>query len=251
METQAHGPKPFLALEIASRTGYHGQQLVERVLDLVTRLRPTHITLAGGEPLVLRDEIGRLLPEFDRLGIEVQLVTNALAPIPPDYGMWDNLHIIVEVKATPATYCRVLDNICGQSVVVHCTITKKLANAPNRLRDFASFWSSREEVCGICFSLHTPQDCESGAERFEPGERQAIVEELASIRRTCPKVYLPDAVLAGFLHPPSRPGECAFAQMTLGLSADLISEIVPCPLGGRPVCAECGSIASAALVAAG
>ncbi|MCL4403078.1 MAG: radical SAM protein, partial [Acidobacteria bacterium] len=42
-----------------------------------------------------------------------------------------------------------------------------------------------------------------------------------------------------------------FAQVTTCLSADLNSPITPCQLGGTPVCAECGCIASAGLAAIG
>jgi hypothetical protein len=35
------------------------------------------------------------------------------------------------------------------------------------------------------------------------------------------------------------------------VSADLASEVVPCQLGGSPVCSECGCIASVGLAAVG
>jgi hypothetical protein len=58
---------------------------------------------------------------------------------------------------------------------------------------------------------------------------------------------MPDRVLDGYLHPPSSPQECIFAQTTTCISADLTTRITPCQFGGRPVCTECGCIASAAL----
>ena len=152
--------KPFLALKITEEQepkAFEGDALVEAVLALVQRLRPVRVFLLGDEPLVRGREIGRLLPELERLGIEVQLVTGALLPIPQEYRMWDNLQVVVSVEGfrpghngrrLPASYYRVLRNISGHTVLVHCAI------APlSRLREFTRFWSRRDEVCGICFSL--------------------------------------------------------------------------------------------------
>jgi organic radical activating enzyme len=280
-----HGYKPFLALEITKSCplncpGWHafhpnhvkgslglrelaefrGQELVDRVLELVRRLRPIHVSLVGGEPLVRRWEIGRLLPEFYRRGIEVQLVTSAALPIPREYRFWKNLHVVVSVDGLhpehderhwPETYARILDNIAGQNVIVHCTITKQMASAPSRLREFAEFWSSRDEVRKIWFSLYTPQESGDSGERLLRNDRNAVLEELRSVRHAFPKVCLSGPVLDGFLHPPRYPGECIFARVTTCVSADLASEIVPCQLGGNPVCGECGCIASAGLAAIG
>jgi organic radical activating enzyme len=279
------GSKPFLALEITKvcplrcpgcyaflpnhvngglglrqMSEFRGQELVDRVLELVERLRPLHVSLVGGEPLVRHWEIARLLPEFYRLGIEVQLVTSAVLPIPLEFRHWSHLHLVVSVdglqpehdrRRSPATYGRILDNIAGQSVIVHCTITRQMLDSPDSLRQFAQYWSSRDGVRKIWFSLYTPQESESGAERLLPNHRRQVLAELDSVRRAFPKVYLPDQVLDGFLHPPSSPRECIFAQVTACLSADLVSHVVPCQLGGRPVCAECGCIAAAGLAAIG
>jgi organic radical activating enzyme len=280
-----HGYKPFLALEITRScplrcpgcyafhpnhvkgslglrelAEYRGQELVDRVLELVQRLRPLHLSLVGGEPLVRRWEIGRMLPEFNRLGIEVQLVTSAVLPIPQEYKVWDNLHIVVSVdglqpehdkRRSPATYARILDNIAGQTVIVHCTITQQLARTPSHIREFAGFWSSRKEVRKIWFSLYTPQESEDGGLRLLREDRNAVLDDLVSVRRVFQKVYFTDPVLDGFLHPPQCPGECIFAQVTACVSADLVSEVVPCQLGVNPVCSECGCIASAGLAAVG
>jgi hypothetical protein len=138
------------------------------------------------------------LPEFDRLGIEVQLVTSAALPIPQEYRIWDNLHIVVSVdglqpehdkRRSPATYARILDNISGQTVIIHCTVTKQLASNPSHLPEFAGFWSSRDEVRKIWFSLYTPQESENSDERLLREDRNAALEELLAVRRIFPKVY--------------------------------------------------------------
>jgi MoaA/NifB/PqqE/SkfB family radical SAM enzyme len=279
------GYKPFLAIEITRKCPLHcpgcyafhpdhlgegvglrelpevrGQALVDGLLELVRRLRPLHISLVGGEPLLCHREIGRLLPHFDRLGIEVQLVTSAVLPIPPEYRSWGNLHIVVSVdglqpehdrRRSPATYDRILENIAGQSVIVHCTVTRQMLTAPGDLREFASFWSERAEVRKIWFSLYTPQKGENSEERLQPDDRQTVLTELESVRRLFPKVYASNPVLNGYRRPPRDPGECIFAQVTRCVSADLVSEVEPCQLGGTPACRECGCIASAGLAAIG
>ena len=71
------------------------------------------------------------------------------------------------------------------------------------------------------------------------------------MRHTFPKIYLPEAVLNGYYHPPPSPRECIFAQTTNCISADLATRITPCQFGGQPVCSECGCIASAGLASIG
>ena len=85
----------------------------------------------------------------------------------------------------------------------------------------------------------------------DPGLRrfvgQNLGHELTRLRTCFPTVEIPDRVLDGYWHPPSSPQECIFAQTTTCISADLTTPIAPCQFGGRPVCGECGCIASAAL----
>src|SRR5215831_7976221 len=67
---------------LRSLADYRGDQLIDRVLDLVRRSRPLHISIVGGEPLVRFRELDVLLPQLSGLGIEVQLVTSAVREIP-------------------------------------------------------------------------------------------------------------------------------------------------------------------------
>jgi hypothetical protein len=78
-----------------------------------------------------------------------------------------------------------------------------------------------------------------------------VLADLAALRSRFPKVELPDRVLDGFRRPPASPADCIFSQTTACFSADLKTSISPCQFGGRPVCSECGCVASAALVAIG
>jgi organic radical activating enzyme len=279
------GRRPFLSLEITREcplrcpgcyayepnhlgaTGplrqladYQGEALIAGVLSLIRRLRPLHLSIVGGEPLVRYRELGVLLPKLERLGVEVQLVTSAVRLIPAEWSALPNLHLVVSVdglapehdkRRSPATYSRILQNIAGQQIIVHCTVTRQLLCRPSYLRDFASFWSDRQEARKIWFSLFTPQEGEQGAERLRPEDRLAALEELAQLRHVFPKIYLPDVVLNGYYHPPSSPQECIFAQTTNCISADLTTRISPCQFGGQPVCSECGCVASAGLASIG
>jgi hypothetical protein len=58
---------------------------------------------------------------------------------------------------------------------------------------------------------------------------------------------MPRLVVEGYRHPPSSPAECTFARLSTCVSADLKTRIDPCQLGGKPVCAECGCLASAGM----
>lgn len=282
--TLLRGRRPFLSVEITSQcplrcpgcyayepehlggetvlrqlSDFHGEELVHRVLSLVRELRPLHVSIVGGEPLVRFRELDRLLPELDRMGVEVQLVTSAVRRIPPHWAMLASLHIAVSVdglpaehdqRRGPATYARILENIAGHSVIVHCTITRQIA-AADYLEEFSRFWSARPECRRIWFSLFTPQQDQDPEERLRPEQRVGVVEALRKISAQYPKVHLPEKVLQGFLRPPSHPGECIFAQTTTCVSADLTTRITPCQFGGRPVCQECGCMASAGLAAIG
>jgi MoaA/NifB/PqqE/SkfB family radical SAM enzyme len=250
-------------VELRQLSDFRGAELVEQVLELVARLRPLHISIVGGEPLVRLRELNELLPELDRLGIEVQLVTSAVREIPAAWNKLGNLHLAVSIdglqpehdkRRFPATYKRILENIAGHQVIVHCTVTRQmLSSAPAQgyLAEFARFWSERGEVRKIWFSLYTPQEGECSAERLLPQDRMAAVAELARVRERFGKVDLPPSVLEALRDPPGSPEECIFSQVTACYSADLKSRVTPCQFGGQPVCRECGCLASAGMLAVG
>lgn len=279
------GRRPFLSLEITREcplrcpgcyaytpghlgaTGplrtladFRGQDLITQVSALVRRLRPLHLSIVGGDPLVRWRELDVLLPELADLGIEVQLVTSAFRPIPLHWSALENLHLVVSIdglaaehdqRRSPATYERILKHIEGHHITVHCTITRQLLRGMDYFREFSRFWSERGEVAKIWFSLFTPQQGETGPERLSGEDRSAVLEQLAALRGSFPKIYLPDAVLDGYRHPPTCPDGCIFAQVTRCISADLVTRISPCQFGGQPVCSECGCVASAGLASIG
>jgi sulfatase maturation enzyme AslB (radical SAM superfamily) len=243
---------------------YKGQQLIDGLLALVRRRRPLHLSIVGGEPLVRFRELDVLLPQLDKMGVEIQLVTSAVRTIPPEWAKIEALHLVVsidglqpdhDVRRAPATYERILRNIEGHSITVHCTITHQMvskdAAGARYFEEFLSFWSARPEVKKIWFSIFTPQVGEEATEILPPDEREAVLEEIARLRPLFPKLYMPNVVLEGYRRPPKSPKECIFARTTFSVTADLEGRISPCQFGGNPDCSQCGCIASAGLKSIG
>jgi MoaA/NifB/PqqE/SkfB family radical SAM enzyme len=243
---------------------YKGQQLIDGLLALVRRRRPLHLSIVGGEPLVRFRELDVLLPQLDKMGVEVQLVTSAVRTIPPEWAKIGALHLVVsidglqpdhDVRRAPATYERILRNIEGHSITVHCTITHQMASkdaaGARYFEEFLSFWSARHEVNKIWFSIFTPQVGEEATEILPPDEREAVLGEIARLRPLFPKLYMPNVVLDGYRRPPKSPKECIFARTTFSITADLEGRITPCQFGGNPDCSQCGCIASAGLKSIG
>ncbi|MCC6586786.1 MAG: radical SAM protein [Bryobacterales bacterium] len=279
------GYRPFLSLEITKEcplrcpgcyayspehvgdgvslrqlSDFKGDDLVRRALDLVRRLRPLHVSVIGGEPLVRYRELDSILPGFAKLGVQTQLVTSAVRPIPAAWRDIPGLQVVVSIdglapehdkRRAPATYERILKHIANHQITVHCTITRQMVNREGYLREFCRFWSARGEVNKIWFSIYTPQQGEESEERLRPADRERVTAELRQLREEYGKVYASQAILNGYAKPPASPGDCIFAQVTTCISADLQSRIGPCQFGGKPECTECGCMASAGLAAVG
>jgi organic radical activating enzyme len=232
--------------------------LVEGIVALTQKLRPLHVSLVGGEPLVRVRELDTLIPLLSNM--EVQVVTSAVRPIPRTWAAYRHLHLVVSVdglppehdrRRAPATYERLIENIAGHQVIVHCTVTRQLLQRPGYLREFAALWSGRPEARKIWFSLFTPQADHFSGERLTDEDRKNAVSEIARLASEYHKVQMPEAVLDSYLHPPRNAADCIFAQVTHCVSADLKTEIDPCEFGGRPACWECGCMASAGMAAIG
>ena len=237
-----------------------GEDLVEGVVALVRRYRALHVSIVGGEPLVRFRELDALLPQLSEMGVAVQLVTSAVRPIPIAWSTIKGLILTVSVdglqpehdeRRKPATYERILKNINGHRVTIHCTITRQMIGGENYFHEFVSFWSGRAEARKIWFSFFTPQRGVAATENLSPTERTEVLTELVKLRREFPKVYLPDSVVAGFRKPPQSPAGCLFARTTINFTADLTNRISPCQFGGEPDCSQCGCFASAGLNAVG
>ena len=245
---------------LRSPADYKGQALIDGVLALVRRHRPLHVSIFGCEPLVRFRELDSILPRLSEQGIGVQLVTSAVRPIPIAWAGIENLFLAVSIdglqpdhdlRRKPATYEKILSNIEGHSITVHCTVTRQMVGRAGYFDEFLSFWSARPEVRKVWFSLFTPQIGAEDDEILTPDERARALSEFAGLRGRFPKLEMPDRVIEGFRTPPQSPAECIFARTTLSLTADLRNRITPCQFGGNPDCSQCGCFASAGLKAVG
>jgi MoaA/NifB/PqqE/SkfB family radical SAM enzyme len=237
---------------------FKGQDLIDKMIELVDERRPLHLSIVGGEPLVRYRELQTLMPMLLSRGIHVQLVTSAVREIPTEWASLPNLTIVVsidglqpehDVRRTPATYDRILRHIEGHQIVVHCTVTRQQVNRPGYLEEFLRFWSEKQETRKIWISLYTPQMGEVSEERLTPADRARIVADLMALRLRFPKLEAPKGMIEVYADPPSSPEECVFARTTASISADFRTRITPCQFGGTPDCANCGCIASAGLAA--
>src|SRR5258706_8894074 len=132
--------------------------------------------------------------------IVMELVASAVREIPKAWRQIDLLHIVVSIdglqpehdeRRKPATYERILKNIEGHRIKVHCTVTGQTAGREGYYEEFLDFWSARPEVERIWFSLFTPQVGAVGDEILTPAARERIVSELAGLRGKFLKLTLP------------------------------------------------------------
>src|SRR6266852_9158758 len=251
---------PGEGLSLRQLSDYKGDDLVIKVLALVDEYRPLHLSIVGGDPLVRYRELDVLLPQLSERGIHVQLVTSAFREIPLGWASIPRLYISVsidglqpehDVRRRPATYDRIIKNIAGHQVTVHCTITAQMMQRRGYLRDFLDFWTPGSEIRKIWFSMFTPQKGAEALEILSLEERKSAVDELSRLQKLYPKLDMSPAIIREFLHPPSSPAECIFAQTTETISADLKTRISPCQFGGNPDCSQCGCMASMGMAAVG
>ena len=235
-----------------------GQSLIDGVLETVDRLKPLHLSIVGGDPLVRYRELESMVPSILERGIHVQIVTSAFRILPAAWVDLPHLNIVVSIdglqpehdqRRAPATYDRILKNISGQKITVHCTITGQMMKRSGYLNDFLKFWTPRPEINKIWFSLFTPQIGDQLPEMLQPEERARAVTDLLQLRTQYAKLDMPEGLIRQFRNPPHSPKDCVFALTTRTLSADFTTEITPCQFGGTPDCASCGCVASMGLAA--
>ena len=233
-----------------------GQSLVDGVLEVVDRLKPMHLSIVGGDPMVRYRELELMIPPLLERGIHVQIVTSAFRSLGPTWPKLERLHVSVSIdglqpehdaRRAPATYERILRNIAGQRVTIHCTVTGQMMKRPGYLGEFLEFWTPRPEIKKVWFSLFTPQVGDQMPEILSAEERHRAIIEMLELRRRYPKLDMPEVVIRQFASPPHTPRDCVFARTTQTLSADLETKITPCQFGGNPDCSSCGCIASMGL----
>lgn len=247
-------------LQLRQLSDFKGDDLVRNVLAVIDEHKPLHVSLVGGDPLVRYRELEQLLPEIERRGIHTQVVTSAFRVIPTHWLQYKKLNVVVSIdglqpehdeRRKPATYERILKNIKGARVTIHCTITSQIAQRPGYLDEFLGFWSSQPEIAKVWFSIFTPQRGATDPEILTPEQRASVIDDLRYLRVKYPVLDMAEAVIAEIDSPPSNPSDCIFARTTETISADLTTQITPCQFGGDPDCEQCGCIASMGLAAVG
>lgn len=233
-----------------------GQALVDGVLEVVDRLKPLHLSIVGGDPLVRYRELELMIPLLMARGIHVQIVTSAFRTMGQTWASLVRLHVVVSIdglqpehdaRRAPATYDRILKNIAGQKITIHCTVTGQMMKRPGYLGEFLEFWTPRPEIKKVWFSLFTPQVGDQLPEILTTEERKRVIAEMVELRRRYPKLDMSEMVIRQFASPPQRPQDCVFALTTQTLSADLETKVTPCQFGGNPDCTSCGCMASMGL----
>ena len=235
-----------------------GQQLVDGVLEVVDRMKPLHLSIVGGDPLVRYRELEQMVPLLLARGVHVQIVTSAFRTFPAEWSEKPGLSVVVsidglqpehDVRRTPATYERILKTTEGRKITIHCTITGQMMKRPGYLEEFLRFWTAKPAVKKVWFSLFTPQIGDDLPEMLSPNERRQAIADMLVLRKRYKKLDMPEELIRQFAKPPENPGDCIFAQTTKTVSADLQTSITPCQFGGNPDCQSCGCIASMGLAA--
>jgi MoaA/NifB/PqqE/SkfB family radical SAM enzyme len=208
---------------LSQLSDFKGDELVTRVLAILDDLRPLHVSLVGGDPLVRHRELDELIPQIEARGIHTQVVTSAFRAIPAEWSKYKNLNVVVSIdglqpehdeRRKPATYERILKNIEGARVNIHSTITAQIASHPGYLEQFLAFWSSNPAIAKVWFSLFTPQRGATDPEILSREQRLVVTNELRRLRPLFPKLDMHDIVIDEIANPPSNPEECIFARTT-------------------------------------
>ncbi len=235
---------------------FRGDQLVNGILGLIEKHDPIQVSLVGGEPLVRHKELSRVLPVLSERGTYAMVVTSAVIPIPEFWTDLPRVTVAVsvdglapehDVRRRPATYDRILKNIAGRRVNIHCTIVRAHVEERSYLEQFLAFWSARPEVNRVWFSVYTPQRGESTPEMLTPEQRAQLADHLPELARRFPKLMLPGGMARAFAEPPQNPAACLFSKMSVNYTADLKTTVEPCVFGGDPDCSQCGCSISAGL----
>lgn len=246
--------------QLRQLSDFKGEELVSKVLAIIDEHKPLHVSLVGGDPMVRYRELELLLPQLEDRGVHTQIVTSAFRIIPGSWKNYKKLNVVVSIdglqpehdeRRKPATYERILKNITGARVTIHCTITSQIVERPGYLDAFLSFWSQRPEIAKVWFSIFTPQLGAADPEILTPAQRHAVIAELRQLRVKYPILDMPASLIDEIANPPKDPQDCIFARTTETISADLKTKITPCQFGGEPDCEQCGCIASMGLAAVG
>jgi len=112
-------------------------------------IKPIHLSIVGGDPLVRYRELNEILPQLERRGIHVQLVTSAFRELPAEWAKLNSVYTVVSIdglapehdkRRAPATYERILKKYQGPQH--HRALHHHFADDEARgyLEQFLAFW---------------------------------------------------------------------------------------------------------------
>ena len=192
------------AATLRSLIDLKGQALIAGVLALVDRIQPLHLSIVGGDPLVRYRELESLVPQLLAREIQLQLVTSAFRPLAASWAQLPRFNVVVsvdglqpehDIRRAPATYDRIIKNIAGQNVTIHCTVTGQMMKRLGYLREFLEFWTPRAEIRKVWFSLFTPQIGDQLPEMLRPQERVRAIDEMLALRKEFLKLDMPEGLI--------------------------------------------------------
>jgi MoaA/NifB/PqqE/SkfB family radical SAM enzyme len=233
-----------------------GDALVDRVLSLVRVHRPLQLSIIGGEPLIRHKELSRLLPILSAQGVYTLVVTSAVIPFPREWNDLPRIRIAVSIdglqaehdrRRHPATYERILKNICGRKVDISWVITNQMMRDDGYLDEYLRWWTARPEIGRIWLSLYTPQKGERSDEILTSEARTRVLKQLPGLKARYPGLIFPDGAITAMAAPPRAPSACTFSKLSVNYSADLKTRVEPCFFGGEPDCSQCGCAVSTGL----
>src|SRR5438045_4877709 len=140
-----------------------------------------------------------------------------------DWAREPHLNIVVSIdglqpehdrRRAPATYERILRNIQGQKITIHSTVTGQMMKRPGYLNEFLEFWTPKQEIKKVWFSLFTPQIGDCLPEMLTAEERERAIAEMSALRKLYPKLDMAEGLIRQFSAPPARPKRCVFALTT-------------------------------------
>src|SRR3954452_344727 len=91
---EAHLGGGVMLRELNDRKGQH---LVDGVLEVVDRLKPLHLSLVGGDPLVRYREVEQLVPLLLERGIHAQIVPSASRTCPEQCIKEPHVNVVVSI----------------------------------------------------------------------------------------------------------------------------------------------------------
>ena len=193
-------------------------------------MKPTHVSIVGGEPLVRFRELDEILPKLAGEGRADAGRDERRAADSRERGRRFRACRSAsrstgsqpehDVRRAPATYDRILKHIEGHQITVHCTVTRQQSR-PGYLTEFTEFWNAQPDVKRhLVQPLHAAAGrgvgraaAAGGSRARRRGNRRALRGRLDKLRDMRP------SVLEGYLHPPQESGVvhlCADDRVPVG-----------------------------------